>query len=139
MKLFDVIAILLTLTALLSYFNHRYLRMHPSIGVMLIALLLSLALIGLGELGFGVRTWARNFLGNIEFGDALLTWMLGFLLFAGALTVDISELHRNWRITTILSTVGTAASALIVAGLTHWSLGLIGMGMPWIGCLLFAR
>jgi CPA1 family monovalent cation:H+ antiporter len=125
------------LTALLSYFNHRYLRMHPSIGVMLIALLLSLALIGLGELGLGIRAWARDFLGHVEFGDALLTWMLGFLLFAGALTVDISELHRNWRITTILSTVGTAASALIVAVLTHAGLRLIGMEMGWTGCLLF--
>jgi CPA1 family monovalent cation:H+ antiporter len=137
MKLFDVIAILLTLTALLSYFNHCYLRMHPSIGVMLIALLLSLALIGLGELGLGVRAWAGDFLHNVHFGDALLTWMLGFLLFAGALTVDISELQRNWRITTVLSTVGTAASAVIVAVLTHWSLHLIGMNLSWIGCLLF--
>jgi len=137
MKLFDVIAILLTLTALLSYFNHRYLRMHPSIGVMLISLLLSLALIGLGELGFGVRAAAGNFLHHVHFGDALLTWMLGFLLFAGALTVDLNELQRNWRITALLATVGTAASALIVAALTHWCLGLIGLSMPWIGCLLF--
>jgi CPA1 family monovalent cation:H+ antiporter len=137
MKLFDVIAILLTLTALLSYFNHRYLRMHPSIGVMLIALLLSLALIGLGELGLGVRDWAREFLHHVQFGDALLTWMLGFLLFAGALTVDLSELQRNWRITTLLATVGTAASALVVAALTHWCLARIGMSLSWIGCLLF--
>ncbi len=137
MKLFDVIAILLTLTALLSYFNHRYLRMHPSIGVMLIALLLSLALIGLGELGFGVRTWAREFLQHVQFGEALLTWMLGFLLFAGALTVDLGELQRNWRITALLATVGTAASALIVAGLTRWCLARIGMNLSWIGCLLF--
>ena len=62
MKLFNVIAILLTLTALLSYFNHRYMRLHASVGVMLIALLLSLALIVLGELGLGVRTAAREFL-----------------------------------------------------------------------------
>ncbi|MGD0463116.1 MAG: sodium:proton antiporter [Tepidisphaeraceae bacterium] len=137
MKLFDVIAILLTLTALLSYFNHRYMRLHPSVGVMLIALLLSLALIGLGELGLGVRSAARDFLHHVHFGDALLTWMLGFLLFAGALTVDLSELQRNWRITTVLATVGTAASTVIVAVLTHWGLGRIGLSLSWIGCLLF--
>jgi CPA1 family monovalent cation:H+ antiporter len=136
-KLFDVIAILLTLTALLSYFNHRYLRMHPSIGVMLIALLLSLGLIGLGELGVGVRSWAREFLHHVQFGNALLTWMLGFLLFAGALTVDLGELQRKWRITTLLATVGTAASALIVAALSHWCLARIGMDLSWTGCLLF--
>jgi len=137
MKLFDVIAILLTLTALLSYFNHRYMRLHASVGVMLIALLLSLAMIGLGELGLGVRSAARQFLQRIQFGDALLTWMLGFLLFAGALTVDLNELRRQWKITTALATLGTAASMFIVAGLAHWGLGLIGMPLPWLGCLLF--
>jgi monovalent cation:H+ antiporter, CPA1 family len=136
MTLFDVIAILLTLTALLSYFNHRYVRLHPSIGVMLIALILSLALIGLGALGLGVRAAARDFLQHIHFGDALLTWMLGFLLFAGALTVDINELRRQWQVTTLLATVGTAASMFIVAVLMHRGIGLAGLSLPWIGCLL---
>jgi monovalent cation:H+ antiporter, CPA1 family len=137
MTLFDVIAVLLTLTALFSYFNHRYLRLHPSVGVMLIALLLSLALIALGEMGLGVRSAARQFMLHVRFGDALLTWMLGFLLFAGALTVDITELRRQWQITALLSTVGTAASMFIVAALMHWTLGLLGVPLPWIACLLF--
>ncbi|HEY1923413.1 MAG TPA: sodium:proton antiporter [Tepidisphaeraceae bacterium] len=137
MELFDVIAILLTLTALLSYFNHRYLRMPPSIGVMLIALLLSLGLIALGEEGIGVRRWAIEFMRHIEFGRALLTWMLGFLLFAGALGVDLGELQRHWRITAVLATAGTAATALIVGVLTHWLLPHIGMNLSWTGCLLF--
>jgi CPA1 family monovalent cation:H+ antiporter len=74
---------------------------------------------------------------HIHFGDALLTWMLGFLLFAGALTVDISELRRQWQVTTLLATVGTAASMFIVAALMHRGIGLMGMSLPWTGCLLF--
>jgi Na+:H+ antiporter len=136
MQLFDIIAILVTLTALLSYVNHRYVRLHPSIGVMLIALLLSLALIGLGHLGFGLRRAAADFLSHIEFGKALLTWMLGFLLFAGALKVDIGELQRRWRVSILLATVGTAASMFIVASLAWEGLRLIGMPMRWIWCLL---
>jgi CPA1 family monovalent cation:H+ antiporter len=97
MRLFDIIAVLVTLTALASYVNHRYVRLHPSVGVMLIALLLSLALVGLGKLGLGVQTASADFLQHVHFGDALLTWMLGFLLFAAALTVDISELRRPPR------------------------------------------
>jgi CPA1 family monovalent cation:H+ antiporter len=137
MKLFDVIAILVTLTALLNYFNHRYVRLHPSVGVMLIALLLSLALIGLGALGLGVRSAAMEFLQHVHFGDALLTWMLGFLLFGGALTVDINELRRQWGVITMLATVGTVASMFIVAGLARVGLNLIGFPLPWIWCLLF--
>lgn len=136
MTLFNVIAVLLTLTALLSYFNHRYIRLHPSIGVMLIALLLSLALIALGEMGLGIRSAARDFMRNIHFGDALLTWMLGFLLFAGALTVDINELRRQWRITTLLATVGTAASMFLVAILMHLAISPVGASLSWIACLL---
>jgi CPA1 family monovalent cation:H+ antiporter len=104
---------------------------------MLIALILSLALIALGHLGLGVRAAAQDFMDRIHFGDALLTWMLGFLLFAGALTVDINELVRHWQVTTLLSTIGTAASMFIVAALMHFGLGLLGLSLPWLGCLLF--
>jgi len=137
MKLFDVVAILLTLTAMLSYFNHRYLRLHPSVGILLISLVLSLLLIGLGRLGFGIDEAARKFMQHVEFGDALLTWMLGFLLFAGALTVDIGELRRQWQVTAFLSTAGTVGSMFIVAALMYWMVRLIGMSLPWIDCLLF--
>lgn len=137
MRLFDIIAVLVTLTALASYVNHRYVRLHPSVGVMLIALLLSLALIGLGKLGLGVQTAAADFLHHVHFGDALLTWMLGFLLFAGALTVDINELRRHWGVTTMLATVGTTASMFAVAGLAWEGVRLIGLPLGWIWCLLF--
>jgi CPA1 family monovalent cation:H+ antiporter len=137
LRLFDVIAILVTLTALLSYFNHRYIRLHPSIGVMLISLLLSFALIALGAMGFGVRAAAVEFMSRIHFGDALLTWMLGFLLFAGALTVDLNELRRRWGVTAALATFGTAASMFIVAGLIWLVLRPLGLPLPWAWCLLF--
>lgn len=137
MRLFDIIAALVTLTALASYVNHRYVRLHPSVGVMLIALLLSLALIGLGKLGLGVHSAAMDFLDHVHFGEALLTWMLGFLLFAGALTVDINELRRHWGVATLLATVGTAASMFAVAGLAWAGVRLIGLPLGWIWCLLF--
>jgi len=63
--------------------------------------------------------------------------MLGFLLFAGALTVDLNELRRRWGLTTILATAGTAASMFIVAGLIWLCLKPLGLPLPWIWCLLF--
>jgi CPA1 family monovalent cation:H+ antiporter len=137
MTLFDVIAILLTLTALLSYCNHRYLGLHPTVGVLFISLLISLAVIALGHLGFGITAAARQFMQRISFGEALLTWMLGFLLFAGALTVDISELRRQWQVTSLLAAAGTVASMFIVAALMHYALGAIGASLPWIDSFLF--
>ena len=99
MQPFDVIALLVTLTALFSYINHRHIRLHPTVGVMLIALLFSLALMILGKFGLGVRHMAAGILDHVEFGDVLLRWMLGFLLFAGAMGVDLGELSRRAGIT----------------------------------------
>ena len=47
MDFFNIIAILVTLAGLLSYFNHRFLKIPTTIGLMLVAMLLSLTLIGL--------------------------------------------------------------------------------------------
>lgn len=55
MKLFDILAILVTLSAVFSYFNYRYIRLPTTIGLMLIALVMSLGLIALGPLGLGIE------------------------------------------------------------------------------------
>jgi monovalent cation:H+ antiporter, CPA1 family len=138
MDLFQVVAILLTLTALLSFINHRYVHLHPSVGVMVIALILSLLLIALGEAGLGVRPRAAAFLGQINFNEALLRWMLCPLLFAGALSVDLNELARQRGVTFLLATAGTVLSMFIVGGLMFVAFRLLahdGISLPV--CLLF--
>ena len=137
MDLFQVIAILVALTALFAYLNHRFVHLHPSVGVMVIALALSLVLIALNELGLGVKHFAAEFLRHVDFNEALLQWMLGFLLFAGALSVDLNELGQQRWVTGLLATVGTVASMFIVGGLTWGVLRLLGLGVPLVGCLLF--
>ena len=59
MKLSNILAILVSLSAVFSYINHRYLRLPNTIGLMLIALLVSLGLIALGPLGMGLKEDAR--------------------------------------------------------------------------------
>jgi len=137
MDAFHVIALLLTLTALFGYLNDRFIHLHPSIGVMLIALLLSLGLIVLGHLGLPVRPLAVRFMQNVEFDTALLRWMLGFLLFGGALMVDLDQLLRHRAIITLLSTLGTIASMFIVAAAVYPLMRLLGIALPWLDCLLF--
>jgi CPA1 family monovalent cation:H+ antiporter len=137
MQLYQVIAILVTVTALLGYLNHRYIHLHPSIGMMLGALVLSMTLALLGRLGFDVKPVTMGFLDHISFGKALLQWMLGFLLFAGALTVDFNELWEHRVITATLSVVSTAASMFIVGILTWMALRAIHLPLPFPVCLLF--
>lgn len=96
MDLFNILAVLITLTAIFSYINHRYIGLPVTIGVMLIALLFSLLLNLLGIFGLGLKQYAEMLLAGIDFDKTLLHGMLSFLLFAGALHINIEDLlERN--------------------------------------------
>jgi CPA1 family monovalent cation:H+ antiporter len=134
---FTLIAILITVTALLSYVNERFLRLPPTIGVMAAALVVSLLLTGLGQLGLGVERWAEALLLRIDFDDVLLKGMLSFLLFAGALHVDLGDLlGHKWTILS-LATMGILLSTALVGTLFWLLLGAIGLPIPYAYALLF--
>jgi len=137
MKLFNIIAILITISAVFSYINHRTIRLPNTIGVMLIALLGSLALILLGPLSLGLKESTRQLLNSIDFDETLLHGMLSFLLFAGALHINLSDLYQQRRIISLLATVGVVGSTFIIGAATWWILGLLGIELPFIFCLLF--
>jgi CPA1 family monovalent cation:H+ antiporter len=134
----NIVAILLVLTAAFSYLNHRYLKWPMTIGVMAIALGLSLAIIGLDQLGFTtLRGHEHALLTSIDFTEVLMQGMLSFLLFAGALHVDINQLRQvAWQVG-VLALVGTALSTLIIGYGSWYLLGALGIALPLAYCLLF--
>jgi len=137
MSLFNILAILITMTALFSYINHRYIGLPVTIGVMLIALSLSLFLNLLGLVGFGMKEYTGMLLSSIQFDKVLLHGMLSFLLFAGALHINISDLaERKWSIGS-LATCGTLISVFLVGTMTWWVLELFGFEVSYVYCLLF--
>ncbi|MGA3066870.1 MAG: sodium:proton antiporter [Tepidisphaeraceae bacterium] len=136
MDLFQIVAILVALTALFSYLNQRYIGLPASVGVMLIAMLCSILLIAMGKFGLGVRLDAQRLVGHIEFSNVLLSWMLGFLLFAGATSIDLGELARQRGITAGLSVLGTLASTFLIGGLTFVVVHLLRIKLAWLSCLL---
>jgi CPA1 family monovalent cation:H+ antiporter len=135
--LIHTLTILICLAALFSYINHRLLKLPLTIGLMAVALVFSLALLALGKLGFGVEAEAQRFIGAIDFNEALMHGMLGFLLFAGALHVKLEELlDLKWVIGT-LAVAGTILSTLITGTLGYWLFDLAGLPLPFLYCLLF--
>ena len=137
MDLFTILAVLLTLTALFSYVNHRFIGLPTAIGVMGIALVMSLALIGLDAVGVDLREQAEVLLRSIDFDEALLQGMLSFLLFAGALHININELaERKWVISS-LSTFGVLVSTFLIGTMTWLVLGWVGVSLPYVYCLVF--
>jgi CPA1 family monovalent cation:H+ antiporter len=138
MSIFEIISILISLTALFSYVNHRYIKLPTTIGVMLISLIMSLFLIILGRLGFiGQEEQIHALLGKIDFSKTLLEGMLSFLLFAGALHVNIDDLLEKKFAILTLSTAGVAASTLLVGTLMYSVSLVLHLNLNYMYCLLF--
>jgi CPA1 family monovalent cation:H+ antiporter len=137
MALIHTLTILICLAALFSYVNHRLLKLPMTIGLMAVALGFSLVLLVLGKLGFGIESEAQRFIGAIDFNEALMHGMLGFLLFAGALHVKLDDLlDLKWVIGS-LALVGTIASSVIIGLLGYVLFDLVGLPLPFLYCLMF--
>lgn len=137
MDFFSVTAMLITLAAFFSYLNHRFVRLPATIGIMLIALLASLLLLLLHRFGIDFDDRARYVLASVDFNEALMEGMLAFLLFAGALHVDLGNLREQAGVVAWLATVGVALSTLLIGLLTWCLLPLIGLSLPLLHCFLF--
>ena len=134
---FDIAGLLVTLAAVLAYLNHKLLRLPASIGLMLLALLGSLALLVLGLYRPELVEPARHLVESIDFNETLMHGMLGFLLFAGALHVDLADLReRTWVILT-LATLGVVTTTALVGGATYGITQLLGLDLPLIYCFIF--
>ncbi len=137
MTLMHTVTILVCLSAGFSYLNHRYIKLPVAIGLMAMALAMSLVLLCLGKLGYGIESQARSFVQRIDFGEALLHGMLSFLLFAGALHVNLDDLlDQKWFIGT-LACGGVLVSTAIVGSLTYLGLEWLGHPIPLIAAFLF--
>ncbi|HVB80256.1 MAG TPA: sodium:proton antiporter [Candidatus Binataceae bacterium] len=135
---FDIIAILITITAIFSFLNVRYFKLPSTIGVLAIALIFSALVIVAGKAGVpSADIAAAGFLRHIDFNRVLLHGLLAYLLFAGGLNLKIPQLSDQKGAIALLSTLGVAISTLVVAGGTWLVLGLVGMPIPPVAALLF--
>jgi len=137
MKLFHILAILISLSAVFSFINYRFLKLPSAIGLMLIAMLASLALLLLGPLSLGLKDDVSVLLASIDFDETLLHGMLSLLLFAGALHVNLADLARQRWVITILATAGVLGATFIIGYMAYGVFALFGLEVPLIYCLLF--
>ena len=139
MPIFNMAAIALTLAALFGYVNHRWMRLPHTIGLVIIALLVSIAVLALDALvpRLGFQAAVRGALERIDLHEALMKGMLSFLLFAGALHVDLDDLmNRKWAIAS-MATAGVLISTFLVGFAVYGVVGLVGLEVPLVYCLVF--
>ncbi|MDO1559212.1 cation:proton antiporter [Brevundimonas sp. 2R-24] len=129
---FQIGAAFLVLVAVVGWLNVRFLRLPTAVAMMTAGLLGAAALLLLSRPDSSVPA-ARELLDvlrGIDFSETVLGYMLAFLLFAGAMHVDMAELRRRGLSVLTLSTLGVLASTLIVGFSLWWAAGLLGLPLP---------
>lgn len=136
MDTLKLISIIITLSAVLAYINIRFLKLPSTIGLMVLSILLSLILLLAGT-SSKIGSFVTTMMAEIDFSGFLLDFMLGFLLFAGALHTDIKRLREaKWPILTY-ATAGILISTFLVAGAIYFLLPVLFRPVDFIYCLLF--
>lgn len=136
---FDAAAIIVVLTAVLSFINSKYIKLPQTIGLTIMGALLSALIIMTGrsfpELGLIHVT--RGFVDKLDFRSTLLDGMLSFLLFAGAFQINLRDMREGRWTILILSSIGTILSTIITGFGLKLFLTLLGAQIPLVWCLVF--
>jgi len=139
MTIFEIGALLLGLSATFGFINHKVLKLPHTIGLVIIALLASGVTIAADIVfpQFGISVSVMNTLNTIDFDETLLKGMLSFLLFAGAVHVDLDELaQRKWAIG-LMATFGVVASTFMIGAAMWGIMHLVGQPIAFIWALVF--
>jgi CPA1 family monovalent cation:H+ antiporter len=132
-----IIAVLLCFTAFCSYINYRYLRLSPSIGITLIALVFSTVIIELTQLNIIHLQFIYNIANSMDFNTTFMGGMISFLLFAGALHLNTLELAKEKTMIFVLATFGVLVSTFLVGILTWTVSRIIGIEFNLLDCFIF--
>ena len=134
MNILQIASLLIVMAGVFGAINYLFLKLPSSIGILIVALLASFALLMVDLMlpALGMADQIRSIVTGIDFSDALLEGMLGLLLFAGALHVKISDLRAQWRLVFLMATIGVGLSTAVVGFGFSWI-----TGMPLLIALVF--
>ncbi|HJN21500.1 MAG: sodium:proton antiporter [Alphaproteobacteria bacterium] len=139
MNPFDIAALLVVLAAALGFCNYHFLKLPHTIGLTVMGAVVSLGVLAFDAVfpAMGLGGSVHSFIANIDFHAALMDSMLSFLLFAGALHVDLQQLlSRRWAVLA-MATIGVLVSTAVV-GFGFYALTMaLGVSLPLIWCLVF--
>jgi CPA1 family monovalent cation:H+ antiporter len=137
MDYFLITTVLVALAALFGYINVRFLKLPNTIGLMLITIVFTLAILALSFFDDTLLDAERYIITHIDFKTVLLDIMLSFLLFAGALHTNFEQLKVHRGPVLAFSTIGVLISTFLVGTMMYFALQLVGLEVAYIYCLLF--
>jgi len=137
MDYFLIITILVVISALFGYINVRFLKLPNTIGLMLITIVFTLAVLALSYFDTTLLDAEKYIITRIDFKTVLLDIMLSFLLFAGALHTNFEQLKvQRWPVL-VFATLGVLVSTFLVGGVMFYCLQFLDLPVDFIYCLLF--
>jgi CPA1 family monovalent cation:H+ antiporter len=137
MELYYSFSVLIVLTALFSYINERFLKLPATIGIMLMAMVVSISVVIAGRFYPHLFDEFSGFISKLDFTEILMGAMLNFLLFAGAIHIKMSDLKEQKGPVMVFSTLSVLISTFVVGTLLYYILPLVGLSAPLIECLVF--
>lgn len=136
METYQILSLIVLLAAVYAYVNDRWIKLPPTIGIMVLALFSSILLVILGNLIPAFSALAVKLVSHIDFGQVLMKVMLSFLLFAGAIHIDANQLKKEFWPVITLATVGVFISTFLVSLIAYYLFQAFQLQIPYIHCLL---
>ena len=142
MNFLELAPLLLLLASLFSIINLRLLKLPQTIGLMVLAIFLSAGVLIAGQISPGFLDFATSLTEQFDFSVLLIDVMLPFLLFAGAISVNVHELLKDKLTILLLASFGVIFSTFAVGTGLYWLIGqpifgLSELGLNYVDCLLF--
>jgi len=135
--MFESFSIIFTIAALFNYINYKWLKLPSTIGLMILSLILIIPITLSKSIFPEFYKFFCDIIVNADFKVLLLDGILSFLLFAGALHVNLGALAKEKKSILLFATLGVLISTFLVGGLIFFGAQLVGLELPFLHALLF--
>jgi CPA1 family monovalent cation:H+ antiporter len=137
MSIFNIITILIILSAIFSFINTKFLKLPFTIGLMIIAIVFTVGITILGSYNHYIMDEAKLLIQSVDFETALLDIMLSFLLFAGALHTKLDALKKQKGPIAMFATMGIVLSTFLIGTMMYYLFLAFSYPIDYVYCLLF--
>jgi len=138
MELYYSFSVLIVLASLFAYINHKFIKLPSTIGIMIMAIIVSIIIRFAGSSIFPTTTKKLfTLISGLDFTEVLMGSMLNFLLFAGAIHVNFVDLRKQRLPVLTFSTISVIISTFVIGISLSYITPFFGVNLPFLYCLLF--
>lgn len=137
MELYYSLSVLIVLASFFAYFNVRFLKLPSTIGIMVIAMAVSIFLVVFGNVFPNTLNRISSLISKFDFTELLMGAMLNFMLFAGAIHINLKDLREQRLPIIVFSTVSVVISTFVVGTFLYYLTPFLHLSIPYSYCLLF--